>query len=72
LREGSPAILAHLRSGCSSCTEALELFADPAVPGEGRHDALARFERELSATLARSSSPVHALHASLEALARRS
>jgi hypothetical protein len=71
LREGSPAILAHLRSGCSSCTEALQLFADPAVPGEGRYDALVRFERELSATLAASASPAHALHESLQTIARR-
>lgn len=69
LREGSPAILAHLQEGCPSCSAGLRLFADPALPVEGYAAALHRFEQELAAELNGSSNPVMALHVALSELA---
>lgn len=70
LREGSPAIVAHLQNGCPTCSAGLRLFSDPAV-GSRRHEAaVVRFESGLAAGLARSANPVLALHAALEQLGR--
>lgn len=69
LREGSPAIVAHLQEGCPSCTAGLRLFADPALPADGYSAALDRFVKGLTAGLEGSESPVLALHAALSELA---
>lgn len=69
LREGSPAILAHLQEGCPSCSAGLRLFADPALPVEGYAAALQRFEMGLATELGGSANPVMALHVALSELA---
>lgn len=69
LREGSPAILAHLREGCPSCSAGLRLFADPALPVEGYAAALHRFERDLAIELRGAANPAMALHVALSELA---
>ena len=67
LREGSPAIVAHLQEGCPSCSAGLRLFAEPAL--DGNSAALDRFIQGLTAGLEGTASPVLALHAALSELA---
>lgn len=67
LREGSPAIVAHLQEGCPSCSAGLRLFAEPAP--DGNSAALDRFIQGLTAGLEGTASPVLALHAALSELA---
>ena len=69
LREGSPAIVAHLQEGCPSCSAGLRLFADPALPVEGYVAALHRFELGLASVLSGSANTVMALHVALSELA---
>jgi hypothetical protein len=63
LREGSPAILAHLEKGCPSCSAGLRLLADP-EPRSTRD----RFHTGFAAGLRQSPNPVLALHAALAEL----
>jgi hypothetical protein len=63
LREGSPAILAHLRDGCPSCSAGLRLLAD-AEPRSTRD----RFHSGFAAGLRQTPNPVLALHAALAKL----
>lgn len=69
LREGSPAIVAHLQDGCPSCSAGLRHFADPALLADGYPAALDRFINGLTAGLEEKESPVLALHAALSELA---
>lgn len=69
LREGSPAIIAHLQEGCPSCSAGLRLFAEPALLSDGYSTALDRFIQGLTAGLEGTASPVLALHAALSELA---
>jgi hypothetical protein len=64
LREGSPAILAHLKDGCPSCSAGLRLLAGP-EPRSARD----RFQSGFAAGLKRSPNAVLALHAALAELA---
>ena len=66
LREGSPAILAHLQDGCPTCSAGLRLFSDPGLGSRGYRAAVVRFEKGLAAGLERSANPVLALHTALE------
>lgn len=63
LREGSPAILAHLRDGCPSCSAGLRLLAD-SEPRSTRD----RFHSGFAEGLRRSPNPVLALHTALAEL----
>jgi hypothetical protein len=63
LREGSPAILAHLRNGCPSCSAGLRLLADP-----GLLSTRDRFHSGFAAGLRQSPNPVLALHTALAEL----
>jgi hypothetical protein len=63
LREGSPAILAHLQKGCPSCSAGLLLLADP-----GLRSTRDRFHSGFAAGLRQSPNPVLALHAALAEL----
>ena len=63
LREGSPAILAHLKDGCPSCSAGLRLLADTET-----RSARDRFDSGFAAGLKRSPNPVLALHTALAEL----
>lgn len=63
LREGSPAILAHLKNGCPSCSAGLRLLADTET-----RSARDRFHSGFAAGLKRSPNPVLALHTALAEL----
>lgn len=69
LREGSPAIVAHLQDGCPTCSAGLRLFSDPALGTRRYRAAVDRFEQGLAAGLAASASPVQALHTALAQVA---
>jgi hypothetical protein len=66
LREESPTIVRHLTDGCPTCAAGLQVFHRSEAAS-----AVEQFEQALSAGLARTGSPLNALHAALADLAAR-